>query len=398
MTHTYSAQSPGGRRYDLDWLRVIAFACLIFYHVGMGYVTWEWHVKSVHASAFLEGAMMLMSPWRLALLFFISGVAFRFASDKMGQGRLIGRRMTRLGLPILFAMLVVVAPQSYFQLRQAGLIEPGYFQFLGIYLTPGEDFGLIMPTWNHLWYVVYLVAYSLIFAAVLPWLQRLAAGRGQVFFDWMAGGPIRLATLMIIPFLIYRFTLDTQFETTHNLVWDWANHAHRLTIFAIGYFVAKHDGFWKSVARAFPTVLALALTVALIMGPIWANFEAVVEVIPDWSLQIMRVIRIWFAWLVILAFLGAAQRYLNRPSHVLSYFNNAVFAWYLAHQTIIVAAIYLLTSKAIPGWAEFLLIALITAAGSHLFYEFGKRLPGPLPLFFGIEGRKSRTSALPQPA
>jgi glucans biosynthesis protein C len=26
------------RRYDLDWLRVIAFLLLIFYHIGMFYV------------------------------------------------------------------------------------------------------------------------------------------------------------------------------------------------------------------------------------------------------------------------------------------------------------------------------------------------------------------------
>lgn len=34
------------RRYDLDWLRIIAFGLLIFYHVGMFYVDWSWHVKS----------------------------------------------------------------------------------------------------------------------------------------------------------------------------------------------------------------------------------------------------------------------------------------------------------------------------------------------------------------
>ena len=47
------------RRHDLDWLRIIAFLLLIFYHIGMFYVTWDWHVKSVHASAFLEPAAML---------------------------------------------------------------------------------------------------------------------------------------------------------------------------------------------------------------------------------------------------------------------------------------------------------------------------------------------------
>ncbi|MBW8882071.1 MAG: acyltransferase, partial [Asticcacaulis sp.] len=65
------------RRYDLDWLRLIAFGLLIFYHIGMFYVTWGWHVKSDHAGRAIEPLMRLVNPWRLDLLFFISGVATR---------------------------------------------------------------------------------------------------------------------------------------------------------------------------------------------------------------------------------------------------------------------------------------------------------------------------------
>ena len=60
-----------GRRHDLDWLRVGAFGFLIFYHIGMFYVTWDWHVKSPYAGPGLEPAMGLVNPWRLALLFFM---------------------------------------------------------------------------------------------------------------------------------------------------------------------------------------------------------------------------------------------------------------------------------------------------------------------------------------
>ena len=63
------------RRIDLDWVRILAFGLLIFYHVGMYYVTWGWHVKSPFASHAIEPLMMLSSPWRLSLLFFVSGCA-----------------------------------------------------------------------------------------------------------------------------------------------------------------------------------------------------------------------------------------------------------------------------------------------------------------------------------
>ncbi len=42
------------RRIDLDWLRIAAFGLLIFYHVGMFYVTWGFHVKSAHAGSAAE--------------------------------------------------------------------------------------------------------------------------------------------------------------------------------------------------------------------------------------------------------------------------------------------------------------------------------------------------------
>ena len=49
MSSLAFAPSPD-RRYDLDWLRIIAFGLLILYHCGMFYVTWDWHVKSSRAS------------------------------------------------------------------------------------------------------------------------------------------------------------------------------------------------------------------------------------------------------------------------------------------------------------------------------------------------------------
>ena len=34
------------RRHDLDWLRVIAITILLFFHTGMWFNHWDWHVKN----------------------------------------------------------------------------------------------------------------------------------------------------------------------------------------------------------------------------------------------------------------------------------------------------------------------------------------------------------------
>ena len=400
VTTGFSATTKTGnsaRRYDLDWLRVIAFACLIFYHTGMAYVTWDFHVKSDYASTAPEWWMMLMSPWRLALLFFISGVAFRFASDKSAQGSMAVRRLRRLGLPIIFGMLVIVAPQTYFQVLQSGDFSGSYLDFQSIYLTPGKDFGITMPTWNHLWYVVYLLVYSLIFIAFLPILRSFAENSGAKIVAFAFGGPVRVLTVIALPFLLFRFTLDTRFETTHDLFWDWANHAHRFTIFALGYFVARNPVFWSAISKALPWAAGLVLVITAIMAPVWANWDQVSVAVPEWGLNVMRAVRIWYAWLVIATLLGLAQRFLNRPSAILTYFNKAVFSWYILHQTVIIAAVYWLTPLHLGGFLEFVLVALATVVGCALFFEVARRLPGWLSVWVGVDPDRG-TSRISQEA
>src|SRR5687767_9355722 len=103
------------RRIDLDWIRIGAFLVLILYHVGMYYVSWDWHVKSPAASRTLEPLMLAVNPWRLALLFLVSGAATAFMLRRLAPGPLARSRSLRLLVPLLFGMFVVVPPQAYFE-------------------------------------------------------------------------------------------------------------------------------------------------------------------------------------------------------------------------------------------------------------------------------------------
>ena len=57
------------RRYDIDWIRVIAFDFLIIYHVGMFFVPWEYHIKNNEIVDWLRWPMMFVNQWRLPILF-----------------------------------------------------------------------------------------------------------------------------------------------------------------------------------------------------------------------------------------------------------------------------------------------------------------------------------------
>lgn len=381
------------RRYDLDWLRFIAFALLILYHIGMFYVSWGWHVKSVYASPAAEPLMSLLNPWRLSLLFFISGVAVRFASDKMASGAFAASRLKRLGLPILFGMTVIVAPQTYFELVQSGTIRPGYFAFYGDYIVPMGPWAMITPTWNHLWYVVYLLVYVLLLAPFLKPLSRFAAGRGGEWFGRALGHPVALLLVVAAPFVFYAAVFGDRFPETHALFDDWHNHANRFTIFLIGYFAAKSDRFWRAVDRALPlaAIVAAAIGAVILVYTMVPGFREAHRLGPIIGTALMTL----YAWSVIVLLMGLGQRFLNRDSKVLRYLTEAIFPYYILHQTIIVVAGFYLTQLTLGAWPEFVLLVLATAGACALLHEYLIRRVEWLRPLFGLKPRRRAGNGQP---
>ena len=387
---TGRAGTAPGRRYDLDWLRVIAFGILIFYHIGMFYVTWGWHIKSPHASPLLEPAMALVNPWRLALLFFISGVAIRFAADRMPLARFAPRRFLHLFVPIVFGMLVIVPPQTYLELRFRGVIDPGVWDFYRDYLRLEQVYPVITPTWNHLWYVVYILVYTMILVPLVPLLRRLADGPAGRAMAWLESGSLgwRLLLVPAVPFVVYRLWLAPQFPTTHALVDDWANHAASFTMLLWGYLAAKSPAFWRAVDRALPMALAFTVAAGAALAAIRANWQAIGD---DAMLAAgAQTLRTLYAWAAIVAVLGLAQRLLNRPSPALAYLTKAVFPFYILHQTIIILVGYPLISAALPVWQEASIVTLATVLGCLALYEVAiRRLPPLWPAMgLGMPARR----------
>ena len=379
------------RRYDLDWLRVFAFGMLIFYHVGMFYVTWDWHVKSRYASHTLEPAMGLVNPWRLALLFFISGVAIRFAIDKTVLKKFLPERFVRLFVPLVFGMAVICMPQAYAELRFKGEIGPGLLAFYPEYLSFG-DFSIIVPTWNHLWYVAYMLVYTLIAAACLPLLRTVADGAGARLCAWLLdGGAWRLLIVPAAPFVVYTLVLDPLFPTTHTLWGDWANLAHTLTIFLIGFVAAKNEDFWRAVDRALPWSIVLTLVLGGLLLTARLN-QFTVRTDPELLFAVL-LLRVFYAWSVIVALLGLARSFANRTSPALTYLTGAIFPYYILHQTIIVVVGYWFTMYEAPPSFEAGAIVAATVLGCVFGYEIIRRVTVLRPLF-GLPLREKREASL----
>ncbi len=392
MTHLMgtNTEAQNKRRHDLDWLRVIAFGLLIFYHVGMFYVSWGWHVKSMYASDTGESLMRLLNPWRLSLLFFISGVAVKFLLGKIGTGDFVRSRFKRIFVPLTFGILVIVPPQTYFEVLRLGEHSGSFMDFYLSYLSLDQAYTPITPTWNHLWYLVYIMAYSLTLALLLKLIPAHGWAAMQRGFDVLVRGPMLIITPVLL-FALIRFTLADGFPTTNALVNDWANHAKYFGIFMLGFWAAKSSVFWDAVQSYRWVTLGLVLILGISLTIGWNNWAYVTE--NETLLLAARIGRVVYMWVVILALMGLAQAYLNRSSKLLTYLSQAVYPYYILHQTVIILAGVALTPMALGKGLEFTLVTMLTAVGCGLTYHYVIRPSGLLRPLFGLKSKAELAEA-----
>ncbi|MEQ1494054.1 MAG: acyltransferase [Terricaulis sp.] len=269
------------RRYDLDWLRIIAFGLLILYHCGMFYVTWGWHVKSRFASDAIEPLMMLTSPWRLTLLFLVSGAATRFMADKMNAWKFTASRMGRLWPPLLLAVFVIVPPQAYYEiveaLQEANGLASGHTSWLDNfyvkYVTASGDWCdadgcLPTPTYNHMWFVAYLILYTLALIPLLPPLRRIPKA-----VSVLIAGPFFILTPWLVMATL-RVTLLPVFGESHDFREDWYLHALYFSVFLFGFGIAKYQPFFDRCVQ----LRWIALAIALIS---WAALNVYFSTLPE---------------------------------------------------------------------------------------------------------------------
>jgi surface polysaccharide O-acyltransferase-like enzyme len=388
------------RRYDLDWVRVCAFGILVLYHVGMYYVSWDWHVKSPHASETIEPLMLLSSPWRLSLLFLVSGSATAFLLAKTPKG-FMGSRSWRLLLPLIFGMLVIVPPQSFYEVldsRIPGGYHDGYLAFWARYLAGDgsfcdDDGCLDLPTWNHLWFVAYLWVYT----AVLWLLLKVSPGlveKSRTGLARLMSGPGVLVWPAVL-LEVVRLALVARFESTHALVDDWYNHAQFFPMFMLGFLAARTDGIWKALQRLrWPALVIAGASYGLIVWYFYGAGYDEANPAPDALRMLLRVVWAINQWTSIAAILGFAFHLAPGDSKALRYLTPAVFPVYILHQTVIVVAAYNLRPLDIPPLVEGPFLVLMTFAACFAAYEIIRRVGWMRPLF-GLRARSTQSSRDP---
>lgn len=380
---TPSSASTPARRHDIDALRVLAFALVILYHVAMYYVAdWHWHLKSPHAAEWLQAPMRALNLWRMDLVFLVSGLAFGLVRRGQTVPGLIRLRSLRLLLPLAFGMAVVVPYQAYAQGVANGLVAPGFSAFLLRY-HPGShwpagafDGWEVGMTWNHLWYLAYLWAYTLVLALLLPLAESAPGRRLRAAFTGLRGGA--LLVLPVLPLALYSVLLWPHFPPTHDLIHDGWLHAVYFTVFVYGYWIGLDAGLWAELVRLRWRTLGLALGLLVLYLTLLALAQ---QHGMRWARLPLRVLADGYLWTALLAILGWAHHRLNRPWRWLPWANASVYPWYVLHQTAIIVLVVWLAPARLGPVVEPVVLVVGTVALCGGMTAGVQRVGGLRPLF-----------------
>lgn len=348
------------RRYDIDWLRVIAIWLLILYHAAIAFQPWGALIGFIQNGDPLLGLrvpMYLLNIWRIPLLFFVSGMGVHFALRQRDWRGLLRERSRRILLPFLFGMAAIVPLHI--------LLWQAYYRQDLVYV----------PTMGHLWFLGNIFVYVLVLSPLFFYLKRQDGSRLAQGLRRVMAHPLGFGVI-VLPFVLEAELVRPEAFELYAYTWHgfWLGMVAFLTGFLL---VWTGPPFWAQVRRYWGLYLALALGLFLLR---WFRYDLTS---PPALMAIES--NLW-----VFALLGLGFRYLNRPHPALATLSQAAYPVYIWHMVFLYLGSTLLFPLAWPAWLKLGAVILITLGGSYGAFALLRRVPG-LRMLFGLRGAKPAT-------
>ncbi len=254
------------RRTDLDALRIVLCASVILQHAVLIFAAEpRYHVKSADPVAWATIVYEALRIYAMPPFFAIAGWSAVVSLRRRDGWAFVRERALRLGVPLLAGILLAGPVIKYIELSQgrdlglAGfrLVAPVGIDFLTF--LPRYYTRIVLTTWSHLWFIAYLLIYSLALLPVLAWAARRAV-RQTLPPGWVVFLPaLPLAGVMA--------AFNGYWPYLPNLIQDWTNFGYFALCFLAGAMIAVWPGFEQRLWTRAGGMLALAA--AGFAGVLW---------------------------------------------------------------------------------------------------------------------------------
>ena len=418
MTRTVDPEARAGasqreappRRHDIDALRVFACYLLILFHVGMVFNPAPFfHVRNGEVSAGFLVLCGFISLWHMPLLFLLAGWSAAGSLRGRGVRAFLRERFAKLAVPLAAGCALLAPVIKYLELRsgldlshsglrvgpalresfraEAGVELPlmrpfddGFAAFLPRFFTELDLF-----TWSHLWFLAYLLVFTLV---LLPLLAGLARRLPET-----SPAPRWLVWAPLLPLVLVQVVLRPHFPGPYNLYDDWASVAYFVTFLLAGFLLAVRPGLEDRVREAWRRALALGLAAAaLLLAGVLGAVRSEPVLLAGSAVA---------GWCFVVALLGLARERIDRPIPHRDYLVESAFPVYLLHQVVVVVLAYAVVGLPLGIAAKFALLLAVATLVTLAVYHFGVRpfaIPRALAGMQPRDGRRAARSAAPASA
>lgn len=365
------------RRYDIDWLRVIAILAVYFHHIGMPFNGDKFHIMNVDSSTLLDDIMVFFEQFRLPLLFLISGTGTMFAFSKRTWLQFLKERSTRLVIPLIFGVLFIVPPQTYYEFIGA------YNSYLDVYKSGAFES-------NHLWFLENLFILSVVLIPLILFLKSSKSNRFIALLDSITSKKYGIL-LWVIPLLVITILLKKINPSDSKAITNLSATFYYGYFFVSGMLFTASKNIWSYLKthRKFNFII-FVFSFVLFYGYYFLPNEYIA---PHLSIPVRWTI--WYlvcvlvGWTLVTTILGYGQVWLNKKSALLKMCNEAIYPFYILHQTIIIILGYYIIQLDISILLKMVLLILgsfplIIAIYRVLIYPF--KIPR---ILFGMKKKDS---------
>jgi glucans biosynthesis protein C len=377
----------GGRRPELDAVRLTVVLGLVFFHSALVFDERDdFYVKNPQTTEAVTWLAGFGVVWAMPALFLIAGFGAWHSMRRRGSGGFVRERLLRLGVPLVFATLTIIPVPQWLRLKAAdSAYDESYPRFLlsffDVHLSV-RDFPFLLQgdyfETGHLWFVVLLLTFSLLLALVVRWLPADRLGyvsrRG------------RLLVIPAIPLMVVGALLGMEEAFA-----GWSRWAY-LLLFLYGFVLAADDSFRIAMRRDAKPAAIIGFLIFGASGALLGTYDG--EPFTDMKAHAIaaRVVFAAAGWCLLVAILGLLDRgprSSRAGGNKYGYLAAAALPLYILHQPIVVAVAYFAVRWNTPMIVKYLAIVAISFALMFAVYDLLVRRTAVTRFLFGMRAKTS---------
>lgn len=313
--------NSGMRKHYIDNLRWIILLILIPYHTAQAWNVWdEPNYIFFEGNRLISSIVVFFSPYFMPLLFVLAGISTKYALQKRTSKEYLIERVKRLFIPFLFGTIVFMPIMSYIADKFNCSYSEGFLQHYAVFYTrytdlTGADGGFSV---GQFWFLLYLLVISIVSVGVFKLMKKVISTIEKSIPFWFV-----IILGLPLPLLSEWLSIGGKSLVEYTY------------LFMIGYFVFADEKI-ISIAEKNSWLLfgiGLVATILNVYLFIWADIEYI----------LLNIITKYVSeWIMVIALIGLAKRYLNFNGKVSNYMRERSFLFYTYHFIWIVLFQYLL--------------------------------------------------------